>query len=185
MTDYSKGKIYKIQNKFKPELFYIGSTAQTLNARLRIHKRDSKICNSRLYNVVRNTNGWENYLMILIKDFACNDREELNKEEQLCITALQPTLNTNNAYTNHQEYMKEYYENNKEEYKKYYKNNREEINKKQSVPITCKCGKIYTHGHMARHKKSNIHKKNYLNYFIKNIEKNLLSKSILKWKQTF
>ena len=168
MTDYSKGKIYKIQNKFKPELFYIGSTAQILNERVRIHKRDSKTINSRLYNVIRHTGGFENYTITLIKDFACNDKDELHKEEQVYINALQPTLNTNNAYTNRQDYMKEYYENNKEklkEYyennkekmKEYYENNKEEINKKISVPITCECGAITTKNSISRHKKTKKH----------------------------
>ena len=171
MTDYSKGKIYKIQNKFKTDLMYIGSTATTLQQRLSTHKCKSKIKNYTLYNVIKHTGGWKNYTITLIKDFACNDKEELRKEEQMYINALRPNLNTQNAYTNQKEYGKEYRENNKQE-----------IKKKKSFPITCKCGAIITTSNISYHIKTNKHKKNYFNYFIKKIEKNLLSKSILKWK---
>ena len=164
MTDYSKGKIYKIKNKFKPELFYIGSTAQTLNERLKAHKFKSKICNSILYNVVRNTNGWKNYTITLIKDFACNDKEELYKEEQVYINALQPNLNEKNAYRTEEqkkEYMKEYYESNKEKIKEnekeYREKNKDEIKEKMSVPITCECGTITQKWNLSNHRKTKKH----------------------------
>jgi hypothetical protein len=153
MTEKINGKIYKIQNKFNPKLFYIGSTIQALNERLSVHKLDSKTKNSTLYNVVRNTNGWKNYNMILIKDFACNDREELYKEEQVYINALQPTMNEKNAYTTEEEKkecMKEYI-------KEYYENNKKRIKKKQSAPITCNCGAIITTSNISYHRKTKKH----------------------------
>ena len=171
MTEKINGKIYKLQHKFKPELMYIGSTIMTLSRRFTAHKRHSKILKNTLYNVIKNTGGIKNYSITLIKEVSCNDKEELHKEEQLCIDALKPSLNTINAYTNKHEYKIEYYENNKEE-----------IKKKMSIPITCECGTTIQRWGLSNHRKTKKHKKNYFNYFIKKIEKNLLSKSILKWK---
>ena len=167
MSNY-QGKIYKIEHRFKKDLFYIGSTILTLKERIDLHKNNSKFKNYTLYKVIRNTGGWENFEISLIKEYPCNDKANLIQEEQRCIDALQPTLNTNRAYVSVEEVLvqkrineKKRYEAKKEEInkkkKEYYELNKEELRKKQDTIMTCDCGREIKKGHIARHKKSAIH----------------------------
>ena len=153
MSNYQLGKIYKIEHRFKKDLWYIGSTIETLESRLSGHKYNSKYKNYTLYNVVRNTGGWKNFEISLIKEYACNDKANLIQEEQRCIDALQPTLNERRAYNSiedNKEYTKKYI-------KKYYEENKEEIRKKQETIMTCECGREIRKGDIARHRKTKIH----------------------------
>jgi len=60
-----------------------------------------------------------------------------------------------------QEQQKQHYENNKDDRKKnmkiYYENNKEQIAQKHKEKITCECGSIVSHNHIARHRKSKKH----------------------------
>ena len=134
MSNYQLGKIYKIEHRFKKDLWYIGSTATTLEKRFSVHKSISIYRNYTLYKVVRNTGGWENFEISLIKEYACNNKANLIQEEQRCIDALQPTLNERRAY-------------NSAEYKK----------KIKATKMTCECGREIRKADIARHRKQNIH----------------------------
>ena len=70
---YQEGKIYKIVCNITNEIYY-GSTIQTLEKRLISHKT-RKSCVSR--NIINR----DNYKIELIKDYPCNSRYELEKEE--------------------------------------------------------------------------------------------------------
>jgi len=69
MTDYSKTIIYKLINYDYPELVYVGSTTNFIK-RKQNHKKNSclnsniKQTNLKLYQVIRNNGGWENWNMI-------------------------------------------------------------------------------------------------------------------------
>ena len=124
MSNYQLGKIYKLQHREKADLFYIGSTATTLQERLRCHIKKSEIKKYKIYKIIEEDGGWENFEMILIKEYACNDKEELRQEEQRCIDAFNPTMNDHRAYTSTEDkkkYEKEWYEANKERLIKYRK----------------------------------------------------------------
>jgi protease II len=153
MSNYQLGKIYKIQHREKADLFYIGSTAMTLQERLRNHKKKKKKTKKQIIYKIIEEEGWENFDMILIKDFTCNSKRELEMEEQRCIDAFNPTLNTQRAYRT-EEYTREYYKNKKKEY---YELNKEELRKKQEIIMTCECGREIKKGHIARHRKTKIH----------------------------
>ena len=153
MSNYQLGKIYKIEHRFKKDLWYIGSTIMTLQERLHCHKSKSIYRNYTLYKVIRNTGGWENFEISLIKEYPCNDKAELRQEEQRCIDALQPTLNELRAYRT-EEYIREY---NKKKIKKYYELNKEEIRKKQATIMTCECGRETRTGDVAKHRRTKIH----------------------------
>ena len=126
-NNYQNGKIYKIVCNVTNEI-YIGSTIQTLNKRLKNHKY-SKNCKS--INIINRGD----YEIILIKDYPCDSKWELEEEEGKyirendCINRKIPHR-TNEEWKEHQkEYHKEYYENNKEKNKEkkkeYYENNKE------------------------------------------------------------
>ena len=163
MSNY-QGKIYKIEHRFKKDLFYIGSTILTLKERIDLHKNNSKFKNYTLYKVIRNTGGWENFEISLIKEYACDDKAELRQEEQRCIDALQPTLNELRAYNSKEDikyFNKIRYDANIEENRRkktiYYGENKELILEKMKTKMTCECGREFRKGEIARHRKTKIH----------------------------
>ena len=94
--DYKNGKIYKLQ--CDDGHFYIGSTATELHKRFSTHK--SSRATSRVYTHINNI-GWHRVRMVLIENFPCKSKLELNRREDEYIgTHLKNEfcLNTNYAY---------------------------------------------------------------------------------------
>jgi len=145
---YQQGKIYKIVCNITGEVYYGSTTEKYLSSRLAKHKSQECLSKKILDRC--------NYEMILIKNYPCNSKYELEEEEKKyikeneCINYKIPHRTT-----------KEYYEDNKEERKEYrrnrYKNNKEEIKKKQQEKILCDCGEMVMRSNIARHKKSMKH----------------------------
>jgi hypothetical protein len=77
MTDYTKGKIYKI---FSGELVYIGSTIQTLNERLSCNKSQFK--RNVLRGSITKLMETENYKIELLELYSCNSKQELLLRER-------------------------------------------------------------------------------------------------------
>ena len=160
-VDYSKGMIYKLCCK-DPEIteIYIGSTT---NKKIRKTQHKTKCTNSNSkdyncykYQFIRETGGFENWDMIMIEEFPCNSKNELETRERYWIETLKPKLNkiiptrTNKEYREEHKIelnkkrkewieknkedlcnkKKEYYEKNKDKIKKYYEEHKEEKNKK-------------------------------------------------------
>ena len=182
MPDYQKGKIYKLWSPQGNEI-YIGSTINTLANRLGHHKKPSNNCNSKYlfenYTDVR---------IELIEEYPCNNKMELNKREGEHIRA-KDCLNKQIPGRTRQEYReankeeilekrkdyyksnkekiaekdKKYYENNiqkKQEYQKeYYESNKGKIAEKEKEKIKCECGCEVCRYVIARHRRSNKHKK--------------------------
>tara|TARA_R110000796_G_scaffold241198_1_gene362513 strand:+ start:113 stop:601 length:489 start_codon:yes stop_codon:yes gene_type:complete len=139
---YEEGKIYKVVCNITGEEYY-GSTIKTLKERLRLHKA-SRDCKSR--KIIDRGD----YEMILIKDYPCNNEEELKWEERKYIET-NNSINKNLPIKTKQE---------KKEYDKkrghiYYKNNKEEVDKKNkknnSIKILCECGALIRKDSMYRH----------------------------------
>lgn len=172
-TDYSKGKIYKIISNLTDN-FYIGSTAQKyLCDRLNNHKveynrwikTNKRYCSS--FELIK----LEQYKIILIENYSCNSKAELQQREQFYIDKYKcdNLLNIHRSF-NSMEYTKEYkkeWEKNKgkdrtEYYKKW--NSKEEVklkkriyDEKQKEKITCICGCVISKSSMYLHKKSLKH----------------------------
>jgi len=81
MDVYKNSKIYKIINT-KDDKIYIGSTVQMLYKRMDNHRTNCKDLNrnSKLYQHMR-TIGVEYFRIVLIKNFHCSNKEELEGEE--------------------------------------------------------------------------------------------------------
>ena len=77
-----------------------------------------------MYNTIRNNEGWENWSMIEIEKYPCNDINEACSRERYYYELLNAKLNTNYPTRN----GKEYYQDNKE-YKKEYSKEYREYNK--------------------------------------------------------
>ena len=170
MSKYQHGKIYKIINSID-KLIYVGSTTQPLNRRFTGHKIDAKRSpNSKLYKHFAKL-GVEHFEIKLIKNYPCNNKLELEIEEerykimlnaQLNMIRAHQTVEQRKAYEN--DWHAQYYQKNRVKinlkHSEYRENNRAKIRLHNSERIFCKiCGKTYTRIHKARHCKSNHHQK--------------------------
>lgn len=91
---YLKGKIYSIKNINNPDMIYIGSTTEPLNVRFSKHKHDSKFYNTRcsLYKHITDNN-WRDWEINLVKDYPCDNKTELEREESRIILSHEKVIN--------------------------------------------------------------------------------------------
>jgi hypothetical protein len=102
-TNYGNGKVYKLISD-ATDFVYVGSTTQNLLAkRLFEHKKCAKNekRTSKVYKVMREI-GIESFRIILVKDFPCERKEQLNAEEERCRKEIiyEHLLNTDKCYVN-------------------------------------------------------------------------------------
>ena len=188
-VDYSKGLIYKLCCK-NPEIkeIYVGSTTNLIKRKY-YHKYDCNNVNSKAYNhykyqFIRDNGGFKNWSMILIENYACENKRELEKRERYFMELLNSTLNSYTPFLTEEEkkeqkkeYDKEWIENNKQHYKDYqkeyyekykteikeynkqhYKNNKETINEnRKKEKYNCVCGSNLRLADKKRHLKSTKH----------------------------
>ena len=127
---------------------YIGSTTQTIETRMRMHKRQFKAFQNgakrycRSFDILK-TNDYKVYI---IENVNCNNRTELEKIEGYYIK--------NNICVNKRIAGRTVAE--------YYLDNKELINEKRNVKCKCECGGNYTITHKAQHLRSKRHQK-YIN----------------------
>ena len=168
-TDYSKTVIYKIVcNDLNVKDIYVGSTID-FTRRKSNHKNQSayvngKQYNYKLYQFIRNNGGWDNWSMIEIEKFPCNDKREAETRERYYYELLNANLNTQTPCRTKQEWVKqnkdkikEYYEVNKDKIKEYYEVNKDKILLRLNEKFDCICGGKYSYCHKQRHCKSKKH----------------------------
>ena len=140
MVNYSLGKIYELVNTINRETIYIGSTCNTLSQRWRQHKLkvgDVK-CRYRIYELIRCI-GVDNVEILLIEQYPCSSKIELNMREGYFIKLLKPVGNCQVAgamydefgVKNVNDYLMKYRENNKDKIKGYYEKNKDRIREYQ------------------------------------------------------
>lgn len=155
MPDYKKGKIYKIINDELEDLVYIGSTVQSLSNRLCEHRKHSRNENINLTSQLLFAVGKPK--IILIQDFPCNNKKELEQRERYyientkCVNKNIPCRTRNEYYIDNREQIIE-------KTLKYYFKNYEHINNKRKEKIKCDCGREITKSALYNHKNSKIHK---------------------------
>ena len=190
--DYSKVVIYKIVCKtFNIDMCYVGHTTNFTH-RKSSHKRnalneESPFYNIKVYQTIRDNGGWENWDMIEIEKYPCNDFNEARARERYWYEILNSELNSrkphvtqeerkeyNNKYNedynpiyyeNYREKVKakvkEYADNNKDliQYrnKLYREKNKIEIQQRKSTLIQCECGLMATSSHFQRHRRTKLH----------------------------
>ena len=87
MPDYSKTVIYKIVCKDETvDYLYIGSTTN-LKKRKDKHKcacnnETHNNYNQKMYIEMRNNGGWENFILIEIEKYPCNDKRQAEAREE-------------------------------------------------------------------------------------------------------
>ena len=96
MPNYNNGKIYNLVNNIDNNI-YIGSSCNVLSKRLSEHKRNARIKTERQVYKHLNEIGWLNVKIILIEEFACENRNQLLWREDYFIRLMKPSLNKYNA----------------------------------------------------------------------------------------
>ena len=196
MPDYAKTVIYKLINYDSPDLVYVGSTTN-FTKRKQHHKEGTLSINNakrnlKVYTSIRENGGWENWSMIKICDYPCNNRREAEQVEDKYMLELKSNLHMRRPFQT-PESRKEYLVNRMDIKKEYDKNRRngekaEDIKAKKreayhidkekskeknneayhrnkekySQMITCNCGVIIQTRRITAHEKTTKHQK-YLN----------------------
>jgi len=93
--DYTETIIYKIVcNNLSILDVYVGHTT-SFKDRKGQHKRKSIKGKEKLYQMIRENGGWENWEMIEIEKYSCKDVNEAKKRERYWYDELKAKLNTN------------------------------------------------------------------------------------------
>jgi hypothetical protein len=130
--DYTKTIIYKIVCKdLNISNCYVGHTTNFIK-RKSMHKY---CCNNNsysyfVYETIRNNGGWDNWSMLEIEKYSCNDFNEATKRERYWIETLKADLNKSVPSRTRQERQKNYYEQNKCKIKDKFKNYQKEYREK-------------------------------------------------------
>ena len=112
-ADYSETVIYKIHCKdTNIRDIYIGHTTNHYQ-RYRLHKSScnnekSKGYNYKIYKIIRENGGWENWNMSIIEKYPCNDVNESREKERYYIEKESATLNFIIPNRSQKEYAKIY-----------------------------------------------------------------------------
>ena len=173
---YSKGKIYRLVCNTTGNQ-YIGSTVQSLSQRLGNHKAlykrfiEGKITKKSTSFSILSENNFE---MILIEEFACENKNQLERRERHFIETMECVNKNKPAQTreelleyqrqyakDHQEEraksQRDYYQKHKEEYIEYHQQYRKDHKEESTTLTRCECGGQYQHKHKSEHFKSIKH----------------------------
>ena len=120
--DYNNTIIYKIVcNDLNVKDIYVGHTTDFIR-RKNQHKNNCycSSCNYKLYSIIRQYGGWDNWIMIEIEKYPCNDVNEARARERHWYELFNATLNSQKPLTTDEEkherineYNKQYYAENK------------------------------------------------------------------------
>jgi len=116
MVNYQKSLIYKLcckDTRIKDE--YIGSTT-CKDRRKNQHKttcngEKNKCHNARVYKFIRENGGWNNWDMVVIEEYPCDNKIQLLQRERYWMEIRNSTLNTDIPISD----MKKYYRNREKE----------------------------------------------------------------------
>ena len=186
IMDFSKTVIYKICCKdLSVKDVYVGSTTCIVKRRYE-HKNtcaneNRKAYNLQIYRFIRDHGGFENWDVIVVEQYPCENSEQKRTRERHWMETLGATLNSNRAiiteqevkeemkvyYTDHvaeiREKCKKYYTEHAAEMKGYLKVYRTEhaaeIKAQQAERITCQCGVEHSRGAKFSHLRTAKHVK--------------------------
>ncbi len=200
MQNYSRSNIYKLVSG-QTEDIYIGATINALRTRKSQHKSRYKrwINGKGKYITSCEIMKYDDCQIILIEEYSCQNRDQLNSRERywieklVCVNKCIPTRTHVEWYEKNKKrllkYQKEYNEKNKEKVLKYQKEYNEknkekvrehqkEYNKKNKEKIRerrknskykCKCGSIICRSSLSQHRISIKHQKFYNLYYLKKL----------------
>ena len=112
--DYSKTVIYKIVcNDLSVIDCYVGSTTDFTKRKCK-HKSDCKTSHLRVYEFIFTNGGWDNWTMLEIEKYPCNDNNEARLRERYWYEQLNANLNMINPNRGPKECCKKYRDENKD-----------------------------------------------------------------------
>jgi hypothetical protein len=153
--NYSKTIIYKICCKdLLITDIYIGHTTNFIK-RKSTHKATcnystNKDYNLKVYQFIRENGGWDNWNMIMIEKYPCNNILEATKRERYFFEELKATLNMKTPSRTTPEWNNE---------NRDYKNNQQREYNKKSPIIICECGCELKRTNLSNHIKTKKHQK--------------------------
>jgi hypothetical protein len=189
--NYNNTLIYKLVcNDLNVTDTYVGHTTN-FNERKGRHK---SVCNNdnspgynyKVYQTIRSNGGWDNWKIVMIEYFPCNNEREASARERYQYEILNSNMNSKvpgrsqkQHYEDNKEaklmYQKQHYEDNKEaillQHKQYYEDNKEAIllqhkqhyeDNKEAILLQhylCDCGRNIKLCNKSRHLKTKIHLK--------------------------
>jgi len=133
--DFSKCVIYKICCK-DPTItdVYVGHTTDKTNRkrrhRSRCNNENDKCYNFYVYQFIRDNGGWDNFEMIIIEEYPCENVDEARLRERYWLETLGATLNKYIPSRTRQEYVEQNREIIYEKNREYREQNREIIYEK-------------------------------------------------------
>ena len=158
MTErYKNGKIYKLVSDVSDDVYY-GSTCLPLAKRLYAHKRDYKRYKRGMFNYVTSfkvlNHGLAHVDIILVEEYPCQNKMQLLKRERRYIES-------NDCVNKHIPCRTdaEYYEANKDKIKAYRETHKDRFKQWQSQIVYCSCGSNVRKCHIAKHKRTQKHKR--------------------------
>ena len=188
MPDYTKGTIYMLEPTIEYEEgdIYYGSTTQTLHKRFYEHKKLFRLNYQGKSKTLFEKYGIENVKIILIKNYPCEGKKELEAEEATyirnnkCVHRNIPSRSQKEYREDNKEklkaYFKDYNETNKEKKQEYFKGycetnkeklneqrrqyrevNKEKINEKKKEKIKCECGCEVLKQNIRQHQSNKKH----------------------------
>ena len=117
--DYSNTIIYKLVcNNVEVTELYVGSTTNFRNRKnghkSKCHNPNSSEYEFKVYQFIRANGGFQNFSMIVVEKYPCNDKMDCDKRERYWIETLYATLNKQIPSRKHLESNAYYYQINKE-----------------------------------------------------------------------
>ena len=156
--DYSKTIIYKIVcNDLNVKECYVGHTIN-MTKRKCSHKsacnnENGKGYNHKIYKIIRENGGWDNWSMLLIEKFPCKDKYDACKREREVYEELDAKMNMLRPYLT-QEEIKQYH---KQYDQAYYQANKQKISERDKQKIKCDCGSIVRRSDILKHNRTKKH----------------------------
>jgi hypothetical protein len=177
--DYSKTIMYKIVSKdLNNNYIYVGSTTdfpkrKNSHKNNCINENDSHY-NFKVYRTIRENGGWNEFEMIEIEKYPCNDSNESAARERYWKEHFNANMNSNIPGAFNELGIQEYYKQPHitEYQKQYHQNNKEQIHLYKNKKYDCVCHGKYTYANKSKHLNTPKYQ-NYLNNLLDNHVENM------------
>jgi hypothetical protein len=128
---------------------YIGHTTNWTK-REEKHKYNSIWLNTKLYRFIREHGGWDNFEMLGIELYPCNNKRQAEAKEEQLIKQHKASLNTYENLVLTEEQLKEYMKDYLATYRAFH---RDELYAKKAINVKCEaCNKEYRKYNLKNHK---------------------------------
>ncbi len=127
-TDFNNTIMYKIVcNDLNVIETYVGHTTNFIQRKCdhknKCNKEGNKSYNYKVYTTIRENGGWENWSILEIEEYPCNNLNEATARERYWYETLNSTLNTQVPNRTHKEYKEDNAGKIKDYQKEWYKDN--------------------------------------------------------------